>query len=138
MNVRKVGLCPIVGRAGVTVSVTGTCSVEFVAPGAVRVIIAVYVFARSPEVFTLTVTTSVSLVVVPEVGLRPSQAAVSLAVQLKVAPPVFVMFNVWVAGFVPPSIPVNVRLDGLWLVVGGTFLAWPGGVTLEPLNQLTF
>jgi hypothetical protein len=42
----------------------------------------------------------------------------SLAVQLKVPPPVLVMLNVWAAGFALPSTDVNVRLAGLWLVVG--------------------
>jgi len=41
MNVRNVGLWPMVEGGGVIVSVTGTCCVGFVAPVAVRVIVSV-------------------------------------------------------------------------------------------------
>src|SRR5438093_6034902 len=98
-----------------------------------------------PLVFTLTVITSVSVVVVPEAGLRLSHAAVSLAFQLNVPPPVLVMLNVWAAGFAPPSAPVNVKLTGSEPLVGGggvgsvlgggTFFARPGGGSVPKFNN---
>src|SRR5438093_12333553 len=135
MNVRNVGFWPIVGRGGVTVSVTGTCCAGFVDPEAVRVIIAVYVFSRSPAAFTLTLIVSVSVVVVPEVGFRLSHEALSLTLQLSVPPPVLVMLNVWAAGFAPPSGRVNVRVPGSErLVGGGDGSVWPGGDCLSFLT----
>ena len=55
----------------------------------------------------------------PEAGLRVSQVALSLTLQLKVPPPVLVMLTVWTEGFVPPCTPVKLRLDGLNPMVGG-------------------
>ncbi len=63
--------------------------------------------------------TSVSVVVVPEVGLRVSQAAVSDALQLSIPAPVLVTLKVWVDGFAPPSTPVNVMVGGSEPPVGG-------------------
>jgi len=71
--------------------------------------------AARPAVFTLAVAL---LGAVPEAGLRLSQAALSLTVQLRVPPPVFVMESVLAAGFAPPCVPLKVRLDGLRLMVG--------------------
>src|SRR5438034_8849037 len=68
---------------------------------------------------TLTVMLSVSVVVVPEAGLRLSHDALSLAFQLNIPPPALVMLNVWAAGFAPPSAPVNVKLPGSEPLVGG-------------------
>ena len=56
----------------------------------------------------------------PEAGLRVSQVALSLTLQLKVPPPVLVMLTVWTEGFVPPCTPVKLRLVGLRPMVGGT------------------
>ncbi len=83
------------------------------------VIVEEYVFAVRPAIFTPTVITLLCpAVIAPEVGFRLNHVAGSLAVQLKVPPPVLVMVNVWVAGFALPSAAVNVRLDVLVLVVG--------------------
>ena len=88
-----------------------------------------------PVVFTLTVITSVSVVVVPEAGLRFSHDALSLAFQLNIPPPALVMLNVWAAGFAPPSGPVNVRVPGSEpLVGGGDGSVWPGGDCLSFLT----
>jgi hypothetical protein len=57
---------------------------------------------------------------VPEIGLSVNQAALSLAVQLRVPPPVLLMFKVWGAGFAPPCIAVKERLVGLAPIAGGT------------------
>jgi hypothetical protein len=38
---------------------------------------------------------------VPEAGLSVNQAALLLALQLKVPPPVLLIFRVWVAGLAP-------------------------------------
>jgi hypothetical protein len=83
------------------------------------VIVDVCLLAVKPVVFTLTAITLVCPDVIEStVGLRLSHAAGSLAVQLKVPPPVLVMLNVWAAGFALPSAAVNVRLAILGLVVG--------------------
>jgi hypothetical protein len=60
---------------------------------------------------------------VPEVGLSVNQAALSLAVQLSVPPPVLLMLKVWVAGLAPPCVAVKERFVGLTPMAGST----PGG-----------
>lgn len=72
-----------------------------------------------PEILTLTVTTSASVVVAPEVGLTVSHEALSLSVQLNVPPPLFVIVNVWLLGFAPPSMAVKVSAVALSLITGG-------------------
>ena len=57
---------------------------------------------------------------VPEAGDTVSQAALSLALQLKVPPPVLLMLTVWAAGFVPPWVAVKDKLVGLAPMAGGT------------------
>jgi hypothetical protein len=44
----------------------------------------------------------------------------SLAVQLRVPPPVLLMRKVWVAGLAPPCVPVKERFVGLVPIAGGT------------------
>jgi hypothetical protein len=56
---------------------------------------------------------------VPEAGLSVNQAALSLAVQLKVPPPVLLMLTVWDAGLAPPWVAVKERLVGLAPMAGG-------------------
>ena len=55
---------------------------------------------------------------VPEVGLSVNQAAVSLADQLSLPPPVLLMVTVWVAGLAPPWVAAKERLVGLVPIVG--------------------
>src|ERR671925_245917 len=97
----------------VTATVTRTSRGEFGEPGAVIVIGAVYVFGVSPVGFTVTLRTSVSVVVVPDRGLRANQEALLPALQASDPAPVFVMFSVWEPELVFPSTTVQLRLDGL-------------------------
>ena len=57
---------------------------------------------------------------VPEAGLRDNQAALSLALQLKVPPPVLLMVRVWAAGLPPPCWAIKDRLVGLAPIAGLT------------------
>ena len=57
---------------------------------------------------------------VPEAGLRDNHAALSLALQLKVPPPVLLMVKVWAAGLPPPCWAVKDRLFGLAPIAGLT------------------
>lgn len=61
----------------------------------------------SPAVLTLAV---IVPAFVPLAGLRPSHAALSLAVQARVPPPVLEMLNVLGAGLSPPAVPEKARL----------------------------
>ena len=51
-------------------------------------------------------------------AVRISHPALLPALQLIVPPPVFVMLTVWAEGFVPPCVPVKLRLDALRPIVG--------------------
>ena len=88
------GLWPIVGVVGARISVTGICWDVRVWPWLESVMAPLYVLLDSPVMSTLTVTTICSVVVVPEVGLRVSQEALSFSVQFSVPPPLFVIVNV--------------------------------------------
>jgi hypothetical protein len=57
---------------------------------------------------------------VPEAGLRDNQVALSLALQLKVPPPVLLMVRVCAAGLPPPCWAVKDRLVGLVPIAGLT------------------
>ena len=57
---------------------------------------------------------------VPLAGDTVSHAALSLAVQLKVPPPVLLMLTVWAAGLLPPCWAVKEKLVGLAPIAGGT------------------
>ena len=57
---------------------------------------------------------------VPDAGLTVNQAALSLAVQVKVPPPVLLTLTVWVAGLAPPWVATKERLVGLAPIAGGT------------------
>ena len=69
----------------------------------------------SVPVVTLAVTVPVP---VPEAGLRDNHAALSLADQLKVPPPVLLMVKVWAAGLPPPCWAVKYRVIGLTPITG--------------------
>ena len=56
---------------------------------------------------------------VPEAGETESHEALSLAVQLRVPPPVLLSVRVCVAGLLPPCCAVKVRLVGLVPIAGG-------------------
>ena len=56
----------------------------------------------------------------PEAGDRVNHAALSLADQVRVPPPVLVMLSVWAAGLVPPCWAVKERLVGLAPIAGLT------------------
>jgi hypothetical protein len=60
---------------------------------------------------------------VPDAGLRESQAALSLALQLKVPPPVLLMVKACAVGLPPPCWTVKERLVGLVPMAGGTAAA---------------
>jgi hypothetical protein len=66
---------------------------------------------------TLTVTTPLP---VPEAGFTVSHDALSLALQLRVPPPVLLMFTVWLAGLAAPCVAAKARLVGLAPMAGGT------------------
>ena len=57
---------------------------------------------------------------VPADGDTVNQAALSLAVQLKVPPPVLLILTVWAAGLLPPCWAVKDKLVGLAPRAGGT------------------
>jgi hypothetical protein len=61
----------------------------------------------------------------PDVWLRVSQLIFSLSVQLRVPPPVLVMFKVWEDGLEPPCVAAKEKLVGLAPIAGGVEL---GGV----------
>jgi hypothetical protein len=58
------------------------------------------------------------VVVVPETAESVNHEALSPAVQVKVPPVGFVRVNVWGAGFVPPAVPLRVRLVGVSRIDG--------------------
>lgn len=87
----------------VIVKLTGMLWGVLVAPPvAVSVIRAEYVPADNPAVLTATVIGSVSMVVVPDAEPRVNQAALSLILQERVPPPVFVTLSVLAAGLAAP------------------------------------
>ena len=114
---RLVGLAPMAGGTGafVTVNVTGTVTEE--APGALTVTVPLWLPAVKEPVLALNVTAPFP---VPEAGLNDNHAALSLAIQLSVPPPVLAILKVWVAGLAPPCVAVKVKLVGLAPMVGGT------------------
>lgn len=101
--------------AAVTVSVTGTETA--VAPVALTVMVPLYVPAVSDPVVTVAVVVPFP---VPEAGLTVSQAAVSLADQMSVPPPVLLIVSDWGTGLPPPCWTVKDRLVGFVPIAGGT------------------
>ncbi|BFU93626.1 MAG: hypothetical protein NTNFB02_03480 [Nitrospira sp.] len=65
---------------------------------------------------------------VPEAGLRANQAALSLADQVRVPPPVLLMLSVCDEGAEPPCVAVKETLIGLIRIMGGTGGEEEGGV----------
>lgn len=57
---------------------------------------------------------------VPEVGESVNQAALSLALHVKVPPPVLLILKDWFTGLFPPCWAVKDRLVGLTPIAGGT------------------
>ncbi len=71
---------------------------------------------------------------VPEAGLSVNQAALSLALQLKVPPPVLLIIKVCAVGLLPPCWAVNDRLVGLVPIVGLTDTAGTKGGEINCAN----
>lgn len=78
-------------EGALTVRLTATVCGVLVAPEAAMVMVPEYEPAESPEVFIVAVSVPEP---VPDAGLRVSQAALSLAVQLKVPVPELVIVTV--------------------------------------------
>jgi hypothetical protein len=70
---------------------------------------------------------------VPVLELKVNQAALSLALQFNVPPPVLLMLRVCVAGFAPPWVAAKARLVGLMPMAGGTGAA----ATVKETGTLT-
>ena len=70
---------------------------------------------------------------VPEAGEIVSQVVLGLALQLKVPPPVLLIFRVWAMGLPPPCWAANDRLVGLTPIAGGTGAA----VTVSATGRVT-
>ena len=70
---------------------------------------------------------------VPEAGLRANHPVPSLALQVKVPPPVLLMLTVFGAGLLPPCWAVKERLGGLNPMAGGTGAA----VTVKATGTVT-
>jgi hypothetical protein len=68
---------------------------------------------------------------VPDAGESVNHAASSLAVQVKVPPPVLLMLRVWVAGLVPPWAPAKERLVGLAPMAGAAVMVNVTGTVTE-------
>lgn len=102
----------------VTVNDTETVWGVLVAPVAVTVIVAENDPATSPAVLTDRTTGLDPVVVLPEVGDRVSQEALSETDQESVPVPGLVIFNVFEPGFAPPCTPVNEKVVGLNPIVG--------------------
>ncbi|MBU6435713.1 MAG: hypothetical protein KJS98_20590 [Nitrospirae bacterium] len=81
-------------------------------------------------VVTVAVTTPVP---VPEAGLRDNQAALSLADQLRVPPPVLLMVKAWAAGLAP-AWAVKDRLVGLAPIAGLTDSTGTDGGEINCVN----
>lgn len=65
----------------------------------------------------------------PEAGLTVSQAALSLADQVSVPPPVLLMVRVWADGLAPPCVAAKEKLAGLAPIAGGIGTAVTVNVT---------
>jgi hypothetical protein len=82
-------------------------------------------------VATLAVTAPVP---VPEAGLSDNQVVLSLALQLKVPPPVLLMVKVCAVGLPPPCWAVKDRLVGLAPIAGLTETTGAGGGEVNCVN----
>jgi hypothetical protein len=120
LKVSVAGVKAIAGPGGFTLSVTATVCGVLVAPGAVTVIVPLYVPAAKPEMFTAAATV---LGAVPEVGETlsqlPPEVVEAAAVQVIVPPPVLEISTFWFAGLDPPAVAVKVSEAGVNAMVGG-------------------
>ncbi len=112
-----VGLAPMRGGTGAAATVTVTGTEVLLAPGALRVIMPLYVPTANEPVAALTL---IAPLLIPEAGESVNQAALSLAVQVRVPPPVLLMFSVWAAGLPSPCWTVKAKPVGLAPMAGGT------------------
>ena len=71
---------------------------------------------------------------VPEAGLSDNQVVLSLALQLKVPPPVLLILSVWAVGLPPPCWAVKDRLVGLVPIAGLTETRGAGGGEINCAN----
>jgi hypothetical protein len=92
----------------------------FDAPDALTLITVLYVPAASPVLETLALMLSISVVVVPLMILRPSHAAVSVNVHVKVPPVGFDTVMGLASGEEPPAVPEKLKLVGLSRMLGVT------------------
>ena len=70
----------------------------------------------------------------PEAGDRVNHAALSLADQVSVPPPVLLMLSVWAAGLAPPCWAVKERLVGLAPIAGLTEITGAEGGEINCAN----
>ena len=131
VNARLVGLAPMAGGTGAAVTVKETGIATGVTPvPPLRVTVPVWLPVAKAPVVACNVIVPLP---VPEPAVRVNQPVFSLAVQVKVPPPVFLMLSVCAAGLLPPWIAVNARLMGLALMAGGTGAA----VTMKVTGTVT-
>ncbi len=88
---RVVGLAPMLGGTGAAITVKVTGTEVLLAPGALMVIVPLYVPTANEPVAALTL---IAPLLIPEAGESVIQAALSLAAQVRVPPPVLLMFSV--------------------------------------------
>lgn len=108
---------------------------------------ALYVPVANPAVLMDAVTGSVSVVIVPDAGLKVNHAALSATDQVKVLPPLLVTFTVIAVGFPAPCTALKDKLvgfspmDGLGAVLTvnvtgtarGVFVAPPAETVIVPV-----
>ena len=99
-------------------NVTGTIWGVFDAPDALTLITVLYVPAARPVLETLALMLSISVVVVPLMTLRPSHAAASVRVHVKVPPVGFDTVMGLASGEGPPAVPEKLKLVGLSRMLG--------------------
>ena len=128
---RLVGLTPMAGGTGAAATVKETGIVTGVTPvPPVRMTVPVWVPVAKAPVVACKVTVPLP---VPEPALRANQPEVSLALQVKVPPPVLRTVSVCAVGLLPPCVAVNARFVGLALMAGGTGAA----VTMKVTGTVT-
>jgi hypothetical protein len=120
-----VGLAPIAGGTGAAVMVKVTGTEILVAPVALIVMAPVYVPVAREPVAAVRVTEPLP---VPEARLSANHAALSLAVQVRVPPPVLLIVRAWVAGLLPPCWAVNEKLPGLAPMAGAAVMVKVTGI----------
>jgi len=114
---RVVGLVPMRGGTGAAATVNVTGMEVLLTPGALMIMVPLYVPTANEPVAALTLTAPL---LVPVAGESVNQGALSLAVQVRVPPPVLLMLSVWAAGLPPPRWTVKEKLVGLAPMAGGT------------------